>query len=392
LCARPCWMGIGVAEHAAGGDATAQATVPEVPFFEARSTYLELRDELDRAYGRVMESGRYILGEEVAAFEEEFAQYCGAAHAVAVDSGLDALKLALEACGVGPGDEVIVPTNTFIGTWLAVSHTGATPVPVEPDPRTHNLDPERVARAIRPSTRAIVPVHLYGQPADMPALLSVAAHHGLKVIEDAAQAHGASLGGRRTGTFGDAAAFSFYPTKNLGAFGDGGAVVTGRADVAERVRSLRNYGSTRKHSHEIPGFNSRLDPLQAAFLRVKLARLNAWNERRGVLARFYLNRLAGVDDLVLPEIPEDSSPVWHLFVVRHPRRDAIRDHLARQGIETAIHYPVPPHLSPCYATLGWKRGDFDIAEELADTVLSLPMGPHVAANDAELVVTALAGR
>lgn len=348
-----------------------------IPFLDLRAAYEELRPELDAAYQRVMSSGTYILGEEVEKFEEEFASYCRVKHCVGVASGLDALELILRAYGIGPGDEVIVPANTFIATWLAVSHVGARPVPVEPDPVTYNLDPDRVDSSVTPRTRAIVAVHLYGQPADMDKIISVARRHGLRVIEDAAQAHGARYKGRPVGSLGDAAAFSFYPTKNLGAFGDGGAVTTNDSYLADKVSVLRNYGSRVKYFNEVRGFNSRLDPIQAAFLRVKLKYLDEWNGRRRHAAKRYLDHLAGIPGLVLPQVPEWATPVWHTFVVRHPHRDRLQMGLAEAGIGTLIHYPVPPHLSQAYADSGWKKGDFPITEALCGTVLSLPMGPHL---------------
>jgi dTDP-4-amino-4,6-dideoxygalactose transaminase len=349
-----------------------------VPFLELKPAYLELKEELDAAYHRVMDSGWYLLGTELESFEAEFAADCDAKHCVAVGSGLDALHLILRAYDLGAGDEVLVPSNTFIATWLAVSYAGAVPVPVEPDPYTFNLDPERIEAAITPRTRAIIPVHLYGQPADMDPIMAIARRHGLKVIEDNAQAQGARYKARRTGSLGDAAAHSFYPGKNLGAFADAGAVTTSDAALADRVRTLRNYGSKEKYYNEVKGFNSRMDELQAAFLRVKLRTLDAWNNRRRVLAARYLKELRNAAGLTLPFVPEWAEPVWHLFVVRHPKRDALQEQLAAAGIDTLIHYPVPPHRSGAYADGKWRRGGFPIAKNLADTVLSLPMGPHLA--------------
>jgi dTDP-4-amino-4,6-dideoxygalactose transaminase len=351
-----------------------------VPYLALTPAYAELRDELDVAYRRVMESGRYILGAEVDSFERAFASYCDANHCVGVANGLDALHLILRAYGIGQGDEVIVPANTYIATWLAVSHAGAKPIPVEPDLRTYNLDPRRLRDAITARTRAIITVHLYGQPADMDPILAIAREHGLKVVEDAAQAHGARYRGRRTGTLADAAGFSFYPGKNLGALGDAGAIVTNDDALADRVRMLRNYGSRVKYDNELKGFNSRLDPLQAAFLQVKLAHLDEWNRRRRILADRYLEELADVPDLILPVVPDWADPAWHLFVIRHPRRDQLQKHLTRAGIGTLIHYPVPPHLSGAYAEDGWRAGDLPITEESAKTVLSLPLGPHLTAD------------
>jgi dTDP-3-amino-3,4,6-trideoxy-alpha-D-glucose transaminase len=360
-----------------------------IPFLELRPNYLELKDELDAAWRRVMDSGWYLLSRELESFEQEYAAYCGAKHCVGVGSGLDALHLGLRAWEIGPGDEVIVPSNTFIATWLAVTLAGATPVPVEPDPKTFNLDPERVAAAITPRTRAIIPVHLYGQPADMDSIIAIAEKHGLKVLEDAAQAQGARYKGRGAGSLGHAAAHSFYPSKNLGAFSDGGAVTTDDAALADKVRALRNYGSKSKYCHERIGINSRLDELQAAFLRVKLAKLNEWNARRKTIAHYYLNQLQRLPELVLPFVPADIEPSWHLFVVRHPRRDELQRHLAEAGVGTLIHYPVPPHLSRAYSDSRQCQGAYPIAEEQSRTVLSLPIGPHLNREAQNHVIAAI---
>lgn len=351
-----------------------------------KSPYQELKAGLDEAYARVMGSGWYIGGEELEAFETEFAAYCGAKHCIGVGNGLEALHLALRAWGIGEGNEVIVPANTYIATWLAVSYAGAKAVPVEPDSRTMNLDPARVEAAVTERTRAILPVHLYGQTADMDPLMEIAARRGLKVLEDAAQAQGAGYKGRKTGTLGHAAGFSFYPGKNLGALGDAGAVVTDDPDLAQKVRTLRNYGSQVKYYNEVKGYNSRLDPLQAAFLRVKLKHLDEWNARRERTAAFYLSALDGVPELTLPHTLEGAGNNWHIFPVRHPQRQALQEHLLENGVETLIHYPVPPHLSGAYADMGLRRGAFPISEAIADTELSLPMGPHLSRDDAKYVV------
>ena len=361
-----------------------------VPFLDLGAPWRELRDELDAAWRRVMDSGWYILGGEVAAFEEEFAAYCGVRHCIGVGNGLDALHLILRGYGIGPGDEVIVPSNTYIATWLAVTYAGALPVPVEPDEATCNLDPALIEAAVTPRTRAIIPVHLYGQPADMAAITGVARRHGLKVIEDAAQAHGARYRGRRCGSLGDAAGFSFYPGKNLGAIGDGGAVTTDDDSLAERVRMLRNYGSAKKYVNEVAGFNSRLDELQAALLRVKLARLDQWNDRRRAVAALYLESLRGAG-VTLPLVPPWAEPVWHLFVVRSPDRDALTARLDREGISWLIHYPIPPHRQDAYRELGYREGRFPRAERLAAEVVSLPMGPHLERDDVARVVAAVTG-
>lgn len=348
----------------------------QIPFLDLRAAYLELREQIDAAIARIAVSGQYILGPEVEAFEEEFAGYCGASHAVGVGNGLDALHLALRALGVGPGDEVIVPSHTYIATWLAVTHAGATPVPVEPDESTYNINPALIEAAITPRTKVILPVHLYGQPADLDAILEIARRHGLRVLEDAAQAHGARYKGRRIGSHGDAVAWSFYPGKNLGALGDGGAVTTNNAELAERIRTIANYGSKRKYFNEMAGFNSRLDPLQAAVLMVKLRHLDLWNERRQLIATRYVEALAGAG-LIMPNVPEWAWPVWHLFVVRHPRRDELQARLTQAGVDTLIHYPVPPHMQEAYAGMRFTDGTFAKALHLAREVLSLPIGPHL---------------
>lgn len=346
-------------------------------FLDLRLPYQELKAELDSAYERVMQSGRYILGEEVAAFEAEFAAYCGARCCVSAANGLEALYLILKAYGIGIEDEVLVPANTFIATWLAVSHTGAKPVPVEPSLATYNIDADCLAGSLTPRTRAIIAVHLYGQPAAMGDILQFAHQHDLRVIEDASQAHGARFRGAPVGSLSDAAGFSFYPTKNLGAFGDGGAIVTNDESLAQRLQVLRNYGSPHKHFNTVRGYNSRLDPLQAAFLRVRLQHLDEWNLRRQVLADLYLKELSGTPNLVLPTVPASVQPVWHQFVIRHRERDRLRDHLTNHGIETTIHYPIPPHLSEAYSDHTFRGGSLKRTEELAKTVMSLPMNPHL---------------
>lgn len=369
-----------------------------IPFLDLGAAYRELQPEIDAAVARTLASGYYIGGPEVEAFEEEFATYCGTSHAVGVANGLDALHLTLRAMGVGPGDEVIVPSNTYIATWLAVSQCGATPVAVEPNERTYNIDPDLIEAAITPRTRIIMPVHLYGQPADMDPILAIARKHGLRVLEDGAQAHGARYKGQRLGAHGDAVAWSFYPGKNLGAMGDGGAVTTNDAQLADRLRVLRNYGSRVKYVNEVQGYNSRLDPLQAAILRVKLAHLDEWNARRQTIAARYQAAFELVITskarqstarTVLPYVPAWASPVWHLFVIRTPQRDDLQQHLTEAGIGSLIHYPIPPHLQQAYAAMGLKPGSFPIAEAIADEVLSLPIGPHLAASDTDAVIEAV---
>ncbi len=357
-----------------------------VPFLDIKAGYIELQGEFDDAYRRVMNSGWYLLGRELEAFETEFAAYCETKHCIGVANGLDALHLSLRACGIGPGDEVIVPSNTYIATWLAVSYAGAKPVPVEPDPVTYNLDPNLLEAAITPRTKAIMPVHLYGQPANMDPILAIAQSHGLRVVEDAAQAHGARYKGRRTGSLGDAAGFSFYPGKNLGAFSDGGAVTTNDASLADHIRSLRNYGSHQKYHHDERGFNSRLDELQAAFLQVKLKKLDEWNERRRKMAEFYRSQLSTLkSQIVLPFVPAWADPVWHIFAIRSHCRDDLQKQLADAGIGTLIHYPKPPHLSGAYTSYGFEKGCFPIAAAIAASELSLPMGPHLS-WDAQIAV------
>lgn len=356
----------------------------KVPFLELAPTYIELKDELDGAIFRVLEKGWYILGTEVAAFEEEFAQYIGVQHCVGVASGLDALILGLLAYGIGPGDEVIVPSNTYIATALAASQVGAKVVFVEPDPATHNIDPAKIEQAVSEKTRAIIPVHLYGLPADMDPVNEIAKRHGLKVIEDAAQGHGAEYRGVRTGALGDMGAFSFYPGKNLGAFGDGGAITTDDGVLADKIRSLRNYGSKIKYYNEYRGMNSRLDELQAAVLRVKLRYLNEWNERRRRVATQYNQNLEN-SMLFLPVEPAEFRSCWHLYVVRSKNREHLQSSLAEKAIGTMIHYPLPPYRQQAYADLDIQAGHFPIANMLADQVLSLPMGPHLSDEAVERV-------
>lgn len=347
-----------------------------VPFLELKPGYIELKDQFDAAYHHVMDSGWYLLGEETEAFEEEYARYCGVKHCVTVANGLDALTLSLRACGIGAGDEVIVPTHTFIATWLAVSQVGAIPVPIEPNPETCNLDPDRIEQAVTVKTKAIIPVHLYGQPAEMDLIMQIADKHSLVVIEDAAQSQGALYKQRRSGSLGHGAGHSFYPGKNLGAFSDGGAVTTNDASLADNVRKLRNYGSKLKYQHEQMGVNSRMDELQAAFLRIKLPYLDEWNARRQMIADSYLEQLAGVPLLNLPNVLSHCNPVWHLFVVQHPQRDRLQKMLGESGIGTLIHYPVPCHCASAYKHMGFNEKRFPVATNLAKSVLSLPIGPQ----------------
>jgi len=359
-----------------------------VPFLDLAAAYHELRPEIDSAIAYVLSSGYYIGGPEVEAFEAEFATYCGASDAVGVANGLEALHLALRAMDVGPGDEVIVPSNTYIATWLAVSQCGAIPVPVEPDERTYNMDPSRIEDVIGPRTKVILPVHLYGQPANLDPILAIARKFHLRVLEDAAQAHGASYKDERIGNHGDAVAWSFYPGKNLGAMGDGGAVTTSDALLAERIRVLRNYGSRIKYVNEVRGYNSRLDPLQAAILRVKLKYLNNWNKRRTSIAASYQQGLADCG-LVLPHVPSWAEPVWHLYVVQHPKRDHLQRRLAKLGIGTLVHYPIPPHLQQAYSANNFSPRGFPLADSIATNILSLPIGPHLSFEQVKFVVNAV---
>ena len=359
-----------------------------VPFLDVGATYLELKEELDAAVSRVLSSGWYLLGAEIAAFEEEFAAHVGVKHCIGVGNGLDALHLALRAMNVGSGDEVIVPSNTYIATWLAVSYAGATPVPVEPDLRTYNLDPALIEAAITPRTRAILPVHLYGQPANMDPICEIAQRYGLWVLEDAAQAQGARYRGRHVGGVGHAAGWSFYPAKNLGAFGDAGAVTTNDDGLADRLRELRNYGSKVKYVNEERGFNSRLDEIQAAVLRVKLRHLDAWNDRRRRIAAQYLDLLHQTD-LVLPWVETWRGP--RVAFVRCPKSAArpADARLQEAGIGVQIHYPIPPHLQAAYRDLDRPRGSFPVSEMIHQEALSLPIGPHLDEAQAASVVATL---
>ncbi len=356
-------------------------TSDRIAFVDLQAQYQNLKTEIDDAVARVLARGDFILGEEVKLFEEEFAAFCRAPHCVAVANGTDALHLALIACGVRPGDEVILPTHTFIASALGISQTGATPVFVDSDPRYYTADPARIERAVTPRTKAILPVHLYGQPADMDPILEIARRHKLAVIEDACQAHGAEYKGRRCGTLGDIAAFSFYPGKNLGAYGDGGAITTARKDLAEKVRLLRNYGQKVKYEHLCKGFNSRLDTVQAAILRTKLRRLERWNQERVRAAETYSMLFAGTP-IQTPEVAGYARPVWHLYVVRTPDRKKLQGALDVGNIAHGIHYPVPVHLQPAFAELGHKPGDFPVAETVAPRVLSLPIFPEI--TDAQI--------
>jgi dTDP-4-amino-4,6-dideoxygalactose transaminase len=360
--------------------------IVEVPFIDLRAQHRAIRDELNQAIQGVMERADFALGEDVVRFEEEFAAFCGTRYAVGVDSGLSALELSLRAFGIGPGDEVIVPANTFIATAAAATFAGARPVLVDVDPTTHNIDVEQTEAAITSRTRAIIPVHLYGLPAEMDGILRLADKYSLVVIEDACQAHGARHGDRRAGSLGHAAAFSFYPTKNLGGCGDGGMVTTDDAQVAEQVRAMRNCGQKAKHLHELPPFNHRLDTFQAAILRVKLRYLEGWNEARRRNAALY-TRLLAESGTVTPTESPDSEHVYYVYVVQTPQRDEVQAYLREQGIGTGIHYPIPIHLQPFYAQDGFRRGQYPVTERLCGEILSLPMFPEMTAEQVRHVAT-----
>ena len=359
-----------------------------IPLVDLRTQHLALKDEIDGAIDRVVGNSSFILGEEVASFEKEFARFCQAKYAIGTCSGTSALHLALIACGVRAGDEVITTPSTFIATAEAISYIGAKPVFVDIEPDIYTIDPSKIKAAITERTKAILPVHLYGQPASMEPILEIAGEHGLRVVEDAAQAHGAEYKGKRIGTLGDVACFSFYPGKNLGALGDGGAIVTNDDEIAETVRLLRNHGRKQKYIHLFIGYNYRLDAIQAAILRVKLKWLEDWNHKRRQYADIYRNMLQGFE-LTLPCKIDHCQPVYYVFVVRSKRRDALAQWLKERGIEAGIHYPVPLHLQPAYQHLGYQKGDFPIAEQLADEVLSIPMFPELTESQVEEVVEAI---
>jgi dTDP-4-amino-4,6-dideoxygalactose transaminase len=346
----------------------------QVPFLDLNAQYRSIKTEVDAAIQAVLDTSAFILGPAVTEFENNFAQFIGVKHAVGVDSGTQAIELALRAVDLQPGDEVIAPANTFIASVLPVSRLGAKPVFVEIDPQTYNLDTNRLESTITPKTRVILPVHLYGQPViEMERILEIANNHHLVVIEDAAQAHGALYKGKRVGSFGKAAAFSFYPGKNLGAYGDGGMVVTNDDDVAEKIRQLRNYGQTKKYHHEELGFNHRLDSIQAAVLDIKLKYLDQWNEARRQHAKRYIHKLQNVEEITLPHIPSEVEPVWHIFAIRAKNRDQLQAYLHEYGISTGIHYPIPIHLLKSYRNLEYEKGDFPLTESIAEELLSLPM-------------------
>lgn len=347
----------------------------KIPFLNFEPMHSKLKSEMMEAFEKVYDGYWYIMGKHLQTFEKEYAVYNQANHAIGISNGLDALYLSLKALGIGEGDEVIMPSNTFIATVLAVSYTGAKPVFVEPDSRTYLIDPELIPLVINSKTKVIMPVHLYGQACEMDKIMAIANQYGLKVIEDNAQAHGATFKGKLTGSFGHINGTSFYPGKNLGALGDAGAVTTNDESLAKRVQMLRNYGSQEKYKHEEIGHNMRLDEIQAAFLSVKLNYLNEFTKQRQEIASWYKESLKDIDGITLPYTHSDASHVYHLYVVRTQRRDELKNYLAENGVGTLIHYPIPPHLQNAYQNLGFKRGTFPIAEELANTSLSLPLWP-----------------
>ena len=365
-----------------------ESSILMIPFADLQSQYRSIKGEIDAAVGRVLDSAQFILGEEVAAFERDFAQYCHASETVAVNSGTSALHLALLAAGIGPGDEVITVPFTFVATVSAIGYTGARAVFVDIEPEYFTIDPAKIEAAITPRTRAIMPVHLYGQPADMDPILDIASRHRLVVIEDAAQAHGAEYHGRRCGSLAEIAGFSFYPGKNLGAYGEGGGVTTTRADVAKTCRTLRDWGQEKRYEHRVKGFNYRMDGIQGAILRVKLRHLEAWTEKRRQVAAWYAETL-DPESVRLPKVRPGCRHVYHVFAVRADDRETLREVLGKQGIQTGIHYPIPVHLQPAHADLGYHAGDFPNAEAAAREVLSLPLFPEMSRDQVETVASAV---
>lgn len=350
-------------------------TAIKIPFVSFQNMNAEIRHELSTSFENFIDKGWYILGDQVKQFEQDYANYCTTKHAVGVANGLDALIIALKTLNIGTGDEVIVPSNTYIASWLAISYVGATPVPVEPRIDTYNINPDLIATAITPKTKAIMPVHLYGQCCEMDAIMNIAKKHNLFVVEDNAQSQGATYNGKVTGSFGHINGTSFYPGKNLGAYGDAGAITTNDEQLYNRANVIRNYGSQKKYYNEIKGINSRLDELQAGFLSIKLKHLTKWSEQRNHIATLYNQHLTGVGDVITPVLGNGATSVYHLYVIRSNKRDALQQHLTEQEIGTLIHYPLPPHLQKAYQELGYKKGDFPLAEKIAATCLSLPMFP-----------------
>ena len=361
----------------------------KVPFLDLHASYAELQNEIDSSVSRVLNSGRYIGGSEVESFEEEFSNYCDSKYTIGVANGLDALVLSLKSLDIGMGDQVIVPANTFIATWLAVSEVGAIPVPVEPNPYTYNIDVKEIQKAITPKTKAIIPVHLFGQPADLEPILLLAKQHNLFIIEDAAQAIGARYKEKKIGAHGDLVCWSSYPGKNLGAFGDAGAISTNNEALSKKIRSLSNYGSNKKYIHSFIGMNSRLDPIQAAILRVKLQFLDSWIDRRKNIASVYSSAFKDHLDFKIPYVPDWAEPVWHLYVINSNHRNKIQNNLTENGIETIIHYPIPPHLQDAYCENLPPNISLPVTEHLAQNILSLPIGPHLLEEQYRYVIERL---
>jgi dTDP-4-amino-4,6-dideoxygalactose transaminase len=361
----------------------------KIPFLDLHASYIELQHEIDSSISRVLSSGRYIGGSEVESFEDEFSNYCGSNFTIGVANGLDALVLSLKSLDIGMGDEVIVPANTFIATWLAVSEVGAIPVPVEPNPLTYNIDVEEIHKAITPKTKAIIPVHLFGQPVDLDPILLLAKQHNLFIIEDAAQAIGSIYKEKKIGAHGDLVCWSFYPGKNLGAFGDAGAISTNNEALANKIRSLSNYGSNKKYIHNFIGMNSRLDPIQAAILKVKLRFLDSWIDRRKNIASAYSSAFKDHPDITIPYVPDWAEPVWHLYVINSSHRDSLQSYLSKNGIETIIHYPIPPHLQDAYTETLPQSTSLPITEHLALNILSLPIGPHLTEKQSQYIIECL---
>jgi len=361
----------------------------KIPFLSFEYIHKPLKAEMLQAFEAFYDSNWFVLGDRVRKFEQEYALFNNVEDVVGISNGLDALHIALKALGIGPGDEVIVPSNTFIATWLAVSYVGAIVVPVEPDILSYNIDVSKIEAAITDKTKAIMPVHLYGQACEMDAIMAIASKHGLYVIEDNAQAQGATFKEKLTGSFGDINGTSFYPGKNLGALGDAGAITTNNSMLAEKARTLRNYGSRKKYCNEVIGYNMRIDECQAAFLSVKLNYLAEWTEQRNVIAGWYNELLDEIEDICLPHIKPGATHVYHLYVIRTNKRDLLQQYLTRQGVGSLIHYPIPPHLQEAYAQLKYSVGDFPIAEEMAQTCLSLPMWPGLTFNEISSICTAI---
>jgi len=358
----------------------------KVPFLNLNPIHKALRAEMVNAFKRVYDNNWFILGENLDEFENNYARFNGTNYALGVSNGLDALYLSLKAIGVGPGDEVIVPSNTFIASVLAISYASATPIFVEPSIETYNINPNEIERAISSRTKAIMPVHLYGQACEMDAIMKIARKYDLYVIEDNAQAHGASFKNKKTGSWGHLNATSFYPGKNLGALGDGGAITSDDEELAEKIKMLRNYGSKEKYKHNIIGYNKRLDELQAAFLNIKLQYLNEWTKERQKIASRYDEELNAVGDLIVPKVHPDSDHVYHLYVIRTNKRDSLKEYLSTKNIDTLIHYPIPPHLQEAYSNLDYKVGSFPIAEKLSNTSLSLPLWPGIEEKQVNYVI------